>query len=242
MSVESIARASTIAASVLALALLCALCWALPAHARPPAFAAGVPKVHLDGPIPTLLSAGERVKLSGRVSGGSRGEQIALESHAGGAWKIVKRAPVSAGAFKLAWTPAAGQTLTLRLTLRLAGRVIAYSSKLTLRVGPAPQFCPKAPAPTSVPAGDGWVYGGLYDSGGPAPGVFNCQSGPYTVVAVDEAGQPALSQPVSGMDYVLLLPAGSYELEADESSCFSEAAVLVVAGKGVKANTICDVP
>jgi len=72
--------------------------------------------------------------------------------------------------------------------------------------------------------------------------VFDCEAGPNTVVAVDEAGEATLTHEFSARDYVLLLPPGSYEIEAHEGNCFSEAAVTVLAGKGVKANVICNLP
>ena len=230
-----------IATATLALAVLALFATTAGAHSA--AAAARPPAVHLNGGVPTLLRAGERLTLSGRVLRVPRGARIVLEvGGSSGGWRKVASARVRRGSFKLGWTPPAGATLTLRLTLRAHGRVLAYSSKLTLGVGPAPQYCPQARAPTSVPAGDGWITGGLYDSGGPAPGIFDCQSGPYAIDAVDEAGESTATQEVAGQNYLFVLPAGSYELEAKESSCFSEDPVTVLAGKGTAANTICDIP
>lgn len=199
------------------------------------------PRVHLNQAIPTLLAAGERVKLSGRVTRAPHAAKIALEERSGSGWRIVKRAALAHGAFVLSWAPPAGRSSSLRITLRAAHRVLAVSSPVSVRVGPAPVYCPKPQAPASLPPGAGWVEGGLYLSGGPAPGSFACKSGPYPISAIDEAGETSATLQVSGQDYVLVLPAGSYELES-EHSCFSEEAVTVTAGKGVKADTICNVP
>jgi hypothetical protein len=235
-----------IASATLALAgALASLALFAPAAASAYSASAGArpPTVHLNGGVPLLLGGGERLTLSGRVQRAPRGARIVLEvTRSSGSRRKVARASVRRGSFKLAWTPPAAATLTLRLTLRAHGRVLAYSTKLTLRTGPAPRYCPRAPAPTSVPAGDGWIAGGLYDSGGPAPGIFDCRSGPYGISAVDEAGETTATQEVAGADYVFVLPAGSYELEAAEASCFSEDPVTVVAGKGTTANTICAIP
>jgi hypothetical protein len=220
-------------------AVACVLCLGLAA----PALAA--PQVRLIGGIPTLLAAGESVKVSGRVLHGPRAARIVLEDRpAGRTWRVARRGSVRAGVFRLLWTPPAGAALKLRFTLRAGGRVLARSTTLELRVGPAPRFCPTPAAPeaSSVPAGDGWITGGLYDEGGPAPGIFACHSGPYSVSAVNEAGETTLTQQVGGTGYALILPAGSYELEANEQSCFSEAAVTVQPDRGSALNVICQVP
>ncbi len=231
-----------LASASLAVAVL-ALAATADASAHSAAAAARPPAVHLNGGVPALLSAGERLTLSGRVQRAPGGARIVLElGGSGGSWRKVARASVRRGSFKLAWTPPAGATATLRLTLRAHGRVLVYSSKLTLIVGPAPQYCPQVAAPTSVPAGDGWISGGLYDSGGPAPGIFDCRSGPYAINAVNEAGETTATLQVTGKVYLFVLPPGSYELEAEESSCFSEDPVTVIAGRGTTANTICDIP
>ncbi len=214
------------------------------AATQPSARELAQPRVRLANGIPTLLAAGEAVRLRGRVIAALAGERIALEDRpqTGGRWSIAKRAPIRDGRFELSWKPPADSSLALRIALRASGRVLALSTTVAMRVGAAPVYCPRASPPSELPAGDGWILGGLYDSGGPAPGVFDCQRGPYEITALDEAGEPAAMEQVSGNDYVLVLPPGNYQLAANESSCLSEAAATVVAGKGTLANTICNIP
>ncbi len=201
-----------------------------------------LPSVRLHGSVPTLLSAGERLSIGGSVLHSPAGAHVALERRRAGAWRIVVRVRVRRGAFKLSWRPPAGQRLTLRIALRARGRVVSYSTPIGVRIGPAPRYCPTLPRPASVPSGDGWIVGGLYDSGGPPPGVFDCRPGPYTVAAIDEAGEAAASEHVTGKAYLFVLPAGSYELEVLEGGCFSEEPVTVLAGMATRGNTICDIP
>ena len=199
-------------------------------------------RVHIDEGVPTLLAGGEVLKLSGSESGAPRRAHVQLEERVAHGWKVVARSPLRRGGFVLSWRPPADSLLNVRITVRSATRVLAYSAAVRVRVGSAPRYCPQAPAPSSVPAGDGWIVGGLYYSGGPAPGIFECHGGPYTVAAVDEAGAQtgAVTVADGAASYVLVLPAGSYELQS-ELSCYSDE-VTVVAGKGVKADTICNIP
>jgi hypothetical protein len=255
MRLARIARKARIAAAAMPLLGMCALPVAAAAasssararaHAatEPVAHELAVPRVRLAGGIPTLLAAGEQVRLHGRVLDALAGEHIALEDRpeSGGRWSIAKRAPIRNGRFELSWKPPAASTLALRIALRGSGRVLALSTAVALRVGQAPVYCPTAKAPSDVPAGDGWILGGLYESGGPAPGIFVCQRGAYEITALNEAGEVAAMQQVSAGEYVIVLPPGDYELAADESSCLSEAAATVVAGKGTLTNTICSIP
>lgn len=213
------------------------------AVSAPVASASGRAIVRLSAPVSSLLAAGEHVKIRGRVLDSPRRSQMALEaSSSGTGWHVVARAPVRGGRFSLSWLPPAGRRTTVRLSLRHAGRLLARSSPVGVSVGPPPQLCPEAHAPANLPAGDGWVVGGLYDEGGPAPGIFDCVSGPYEIVAIDDAGNQQGSVKVGGLEsYVLVLPPGSYELHNAEDNCFSEE-VTVVAGMAVKANTVCQIP
>lgn len=201
--------------------------------------------VRLTTPVPALLSAGEALKLAGSVHENPSGTHVALEARGpAGAFAVVARTLVRAHRFELSWLPPAGTSSTVRLLVRDRGRVLARSSSLQVTVGPAPRYCPAAaaPAPASVPAGDGWVQGGVYDSGGPTPGIFSCHAGPYEIAALDEAGEATLTAKLPGLDsYTLVLAPGSYQLEAQEASCFSEE-FTITAGAGTRADTICELP
>lgn len=200
------------------------------------------PIVELTGGVPQVLAAGSPLKVSGRVLRAPRGALVELQRRtAGGPWRVVAHAAPHRGTFHLSWKPPAESTLTLRITLRSAARVVSFSTPFQLRTGQKPHLCAlPSVQPSSIPAGDGWVEGGEYDSGGPAPGIFACQSGPYTVTASDEEANPTTSMQVTGTSFVLALPPGFYELET-ASGCYSEEVVQITAGKGVKANVICNI-
>jgi len=201
-----------------------------------------VPRVHFDDEVPTLLGGGETVTLRGTVKNTGAGAAIVLEiREAGGRWKASVRAPVHKGAFKLKWLPPAGRTIALRFAVRRSRHLLTLSTTLTVRIGAAPQYCPMPRAPTDVPAGDGWISGGLYRAGGPEPGTLACESGPYSISAINEAGTAVTTQEVAGSDYTLIVPPGNYELDAMSGACYSEQTIIVVAGKGVQARTICDI-
>ena len=203
--------------------------------------AARHPAVVLDEGVATRLAGGERLSIAGRVSAAPAGARMVLEVRSSSRWRIVAHARERGGRFTISWLPPASSTLSLRLALRAGGRVRALSSVVRLRTGRAPVYCRQAPKPSGVPAGDGWVVGGLYDSGGPAPGIFECSSAAYSIVALDEAGEVVKTvQVAGGRGYAIVLPAGSYELRSSDS-CFSEEAVTVVAGRSVRADTICNI-
>ncbi len=201
-----------------------------------------VPRVHFDVPIPTLLAGGESVTLTGTISNAGARAALVLESKdAGHDWRKSARAPVRRSTFKLTWLPPADRTIELRFAILRARRLLTRSNTLTMRTGPAPHYCPTPHAPTDVPAGDGWISGGLYESGGPEPGILVCVSGPYSIAAVNEAGTAVTTAEVTGQDYTLIVPPGNYELAAKDGTCYSEETLIVTAGKGVQARTICEI-
>lgn len=207
-----------------------------------PAALAAVPSVRLTGSVPNLLAAGQSLALSGQVRHAPSGSRLQLERRLGAGWHAVAHARLRGATFKLTWSPPPQATLTLRITLRGSGRLLSYSSAFTVRTGRKPRYCPTARVnPASIPAGDGWIYGGEYDSGGPAPGIFECVTAPYTLEALGEGGEAAATLQVGTGDYVLALPPGYYELET-VGGCASEAQVKVSAGKGVQANVVCQIP
>jgi hypothetical protein len=111
---------------------------------------------------------------------------------------------------------------------------------VTVGVGPAFVRC-SAPVPPAIniPAGDGWIVGGLYDEGGPFPGIDECSSSGYTITATVADGTVAATQTVAGgHSYTLVVPAGKYTLNAR----FCRGQATVTAGRQTAANTICAFP
>jgi hypothetical protein len=157
---------------------------------------------------------------------------------------------MTAGWHGLLTTSVHGDNFTLRWHVRarefqlravlLSGRHrIATSAVASTLVGSAIVLCHPAAAPADLPAGDGWIQGGVYLQGGPAPGLDQCQSSPSTVTATSVSGSVATSQNLAGGDgYSLVLPAGTYHLQDGE--CRGEATV--IAGRRTAADTNCDFP
>jgi hypothetical protein len=167
---------------------------------------------------------------------------VALEKHLeSGDWAVIGLAPIRKGRFSLRWRPKVAGHVSLRLAVRRRGHDLASSETRAVLVGSPPEYCAEPPPPTSVPTGDGWIIGGLYISGGPAPGICSCQGGPYTVTATDETGATVATQQVVGRpSYTFVLPPGRYTLKA--GSCGFSQPALVSAGARTKADTVCNVP
>jgi len=122
---------------------------------------------------------------------------------------------------------------------RIDAHDVAVSAATQVMVGQAPVYCAAPAPPPQVPAGDGWVVGGLYIEGGPYPGIHRCFAGDYTITVHDQAGNTVATQHVQdGQSYTLVLPAGSYAL----SSGFCRGVATVTAGRRSTADTLCDVP
>jgi hypothetical protein len=146
------------------------------------------------------------------------------------------------GAFSLRWrvskTTATGP-LKLRLTVIREGRLVVAGSPWQSFVGPAAVYCkPPAPRAVAIPAGDGWIVGGVYDQGGPFPGIYQCESAPYTVTATGASGVVVRQNVAALHSYTLVVPAGSYMLAS--GACRGTATV--TAGRRTQANTDCDFP
>jgi hypothetical protein len=203
----------------------------------------------LSRPLPGLVRQTRHVLVRGETIGSPRHTRVALELKriypAGSPWGIVASTPVAHdGAFTLQWrVPKSEQTgpVSLRVVALHRGTVIATTATAQSAIGPAPVYCDKPVPPTvDIPAGDGWIVGGRYVQGGPYPGLYACDSQPYTVTATDSHGQQQASQSVAGgHSYTLApLPAGTYTLKSD----FCAGTATVRAGKQTVANTYCDVP
>jgi hypothetical protein len=120
------------------------------------------------------------------------------------------------------------------------GQVVVTTPTYTILIGPAKVYCkPPVPPAMMIPVGDGWIVGGLYGEGGPAPGIFACSGDPYTVTATNSSGVVAASQHVAALhSYTLVVPAGKYSLAA--RGCHGQATVK--AGRQTTANTYCLFP
>ena len=110
---------------------------------------------------------------------------------------------------------------------------------------------PPAP-PSTVPAGSGWLTGGVYTGGGP-PGrqASGCGFAAYQIVLIAPgSGEVLVSQQVAaGHSYTIVAPAGTYALRAYygpvggmEYCPGKSASFTVTAGAGVEERAVCDVP
>ena len=225
------ARSRRIAA-VGAAAALCALVAADGAAGR-------IPSVRIVPALPDTVRGGTTVTISGRVQNRPSGSVIVLEQKAPSRWQVIVRGRIQGAAFTLRWHPSSAGMITVRAALRIHARDVAASAAAQVVVGQAPVYCAPPAPPAQVPAGDGWIVGGLYIDGGPYPGIHHCFAGEYTITVLDQAGNTVATQRVpDGQSYTLVLPAGSYVL----SSGFCRGAVTVTAGRQSKADTHCDVP
>jgi len=128
----------------------------------------------------------------------------------------------------------------LRVSVRRHGRNLASTSPSTVLVGPPPVHCAPPVPPGNIPAGDGWIVGGLYNTGGPAPGIHACADQAYTLTVTDAAGATVATVQVPvGRSYTVVLPAGGYTLR---SSGFCSGTATVTAGKQTVADTVCLLP
>lgn len=214
----------------------------------PATAAAGAPgpSIRLARPLPGVVRIGDTATIAGRlVPAPPARSAIMLQGLRSPPWVTLVRArPTRGGRFVLRWHVRPG-TLTgplqLRVVWRAGGRVVVATHPVTAGVGPRFVRC-AAPVPPTVdiPAGDGWIVGGLYDEGGPFPGIDQCSSSAYTIVATASDGIVAATQTVPGAhSYTLVVPAGSYGLSANPG-CRGQATV--TAGEQTVANTICAFP
>jgi hypothetical protein len=216
------------------------------ARATPPS----EPGVHLrinPGFTLTASRVGDLVRISGRVRATTR-STAAIEGKTIGRWVILAQQALGRGGgrFMLHWSVPktdAFRPLSLRLVVLVRGRVAAATIPVQTLVGPAVITCatPVPPA-VNIAVGDGWITGGAYIIGGPAPGLDECVGQRYTVTATNATtGAIAATQTVAGgHSYTLVVPAGSYVLKANGCSTF--APVKVTAGAQTPADVDCDVP
>ena len=184
------------------------------------------------------VRVGQVVPVSGSVSRLPRQARVQLQSRTTGAWQTVLSSPLRDADFTLHWHVRT-RAYQLRAVLLSEGHRVAASATASVLVGPAIVRCRPAAAPTMLPAGDGWIAGGVYLMGGAAPGLDQCQSSASTITATSTSGSVVLTKKLAGGDgYALVLPAGGYELR--DGVCRGQATV--TAGQRTVADTDCDYP
>jgi hypothetical protein len=215
-----------------------ALAWA---SVGPAGAASGASRARITATLPGEATAGTTVVLRGRVSGAPGDSTMDLERRAptGGRWTVVAGSGIVRGRFAITWKPRTPSFLTIRVILVWHARTLAATKPASILIGAAPIYCATPTPPGPLPPGDGYVVGGVYNVGGPAPGITVCQGQPNTVVVANPAGQTVASVAVAAsQSYTIVLPAGSYTLTAG----FCRGSAKVTAGAETKADTVCPVP
>jgi hypothetical protein len=180
---------------------------------------------------------GQVVPVSGTAIHPPARARIQLQGRTTAGWHALLTVSFHGDNFILHWHIRARE-FQLRTVLLSGRRRIATSAVASLLVGSAIVRCRPAAPPASLSAGDGWIEGGVYFQGGPAPGIDQCQSRSSTVTATSVSGD-VVSQNLAGGDgYALVVPAGTYRLQDGE--CAGEATV--IAGRRTAADTDCDFP
>jgi hypothetical protein len=209
-----------------------------------PAYEATTAPIRLRGSLPGVVRIAQRVTVTGRVREPSRGARVELELERTVRWRVVASTGVPAnGGFSLRWkvqTRIEIGPVKLRLILQARGRPVTSTAPVQSAVGSAAVYCrPPVPPAVNLPAGDGWIGGGVYTQGGPFPGIYACASAAYTITATNAGGAVVASQTFPALrSYTLVLPAGSYMLAS--GACRGMATV--TAGRETKADTDCDFP
>jgi hypothetical protein len=202
-----------------------------------------LPAVRVSPPLPAVVRANDLLVVTGRVLHAPAGTDAVLESKQALGWRILARRHVGKrrGLFTLRWRVVvkASTPVSLRVAALEGHRLLAATAPQQELVGPAPVYCHAPTPPTVVPAGDGWITGGVYFAGGPAPGLYGCERGRHTVTATNRAGMVVATVLVAaGRSYTLVLAPGRYEL----ASGFCRGSATVRAGKATRADTVCAVP
>jgi hypothetical protein len=224
------------------------------------------PTIRLAHRLPTVIRQGQKVLIKGEVRGAvvvpppcsaACTALMELQGRRGvgpwrtGSFEVLARTACCGQHQRFAITWWVPRKLALgELSLRVAAvyptaspdrRTLAATAPSASFGGQAPVYCapPVAPA-VNIPAGDGWIVGGAYIEGGPAPGIDLCESQAYSVTALNQGGAVLASQHVAGgHSYALVVPAGTYELKA--KPCGSGSAT-VRAGQQTRADAVCAVP
>lgn len=190
--------------------------------------------------LPGSGTAGTAIILRGRVSHAPSNSTMDLESRVpGGRWTVPAGGGILHGRFKIIWRPSTAGFRTIRVTLVHHARTLASTRPVSILIGAAPVYCAPPKPPGSLPPGDGYIVGGVYDIGGPAPGITVCQGQVKTVVVTNATGATVATQSVpAGQSFTFVLPAGDYGLSAG----FCRGTATVRSGAETRADVDCDVP
>jgi hypothetical protein len=227
------------------LAMLAAVIAAVLAAMIAGAAQAGSRTLALARPLPNLVRQKEHVTVRGTVTGVPRRTEVALELKRTRTWVIVANVRAErAGGFAIHW-PVPKDEQVGPVSLRIAalsrrGALLAATASVMSAIGPAAVYCARpVPPMTNIPAGDGWILGGVYAQGGPYPGFYACSDKPYTITATATDGKiTATAEIAANHSYTLIVPPGRYSLSS--GPCRGQATV--VAAKPTSANTYCDYP
>ncbi|HEY5197043.1 MAG TPA: hypothetical protein VIJ51_08455 [Solirubrobacteraceae bacterium] len=208
----------------------------------PAGASAAAPVTRITVTLPGVATAGTALVVAGRVSHAPAGSTAELEGRppvAGSRWSVLAKGRIAGGRFTAGWTPGTAGFLTIRAIVVRRSTTIAATRSASLLVGAAPVYCAPTTSLSPLPYGDGLIVGGVYNVGGPAPGITVCQGQANTVTVTDSFGSPVASvQLAAGQSYAIAVAAGSYTLSA--GSCRGSA--VVTAGAATHADTVCDVP
>jgi hypothetical protein len=208
----------------------------------PAGASAAAPVTRITATLPGVATAGTALVVGGRVSHAPAGSTAELEARppsGGGPWTVLAKGRITSGRFTISFTPGSAGFVTIRAIVVRRSRTIAATRSAPLLVGAAPAYCTPTTSLSPLPPGDGLIVGGVYNVGGPAPGITVCQGQANTVTVTDSFGSPVASvQLAAGQSYAIVVAAGTYTLSA--GSCRGSA--VVTAGAATHADTVCDVP
>jgi hypothetical protein len=205
--------------------------------------------VSLTRPLPATVTVGRTLTVTATVSARAPRTQVVLQTRRGHSWTTVASKP-AAHRVHLRWRvgrrtePGFAQ---VRVAVLRAGRVLASTKPATIAIAAAPILCARpVPPAVNIPAGDGWIEGGLYVEGGPFPGIDDCEKIAYTIVATAADGSVAATQPVAaGHSYTLVVPAGAYTLTITDSEgprACGDGQATVTPGRLTRADAVCAIP
>ncbi|HEX3873532.1 MAG TPA: hypothetical protein VHW26_05265, partial [Solirubrobacteraceae bacterium] len=157
--------------------------------AVPFAAAAGSSAARITIALPDSGTVGRTVVLRGRVTHPPSDSTMDLERRgAGGRWTVLAGGGIVHGRFAIRWKPRTASFLMIRVVLVRHARTIAATQTKSLLIGAAPVYCAAPSPPGNLPEGDGYIVGGVYNVGGPAPGITVCQGQANTVTVTGVTG------------------------------------------------------
>ena len=184
-----------------------------------------------------VVRLGQVVTVSGTAAHPPAHPRIQLQGRASAGWHPLLTTSLRGDRFALRWHVRT-RAFQLRAVLLSGRHRVATSAVAPVLVGSAIVSCRPAAAPVNLPAGDGWIAGGVYLEGGPAPGIDQCQSDSSTITATSASGRVVTQRLSGGSGYALVAPAGTYQLQ--DGACRGQATV--IAGRRTVADTDCAFP